>query len=996
MPDRFTCLAGALLGVALVTTPGSARSADWQSHLLTRWEGTGATGNATSGLNVGVVGPLLSADGRTLAFDSNASNLIAGEPAIYTNVRNAFLADAVTGAAVLASHAAGAPTRPANGQSGGFALSGDGRFLLLGSYATDLVTGIADTNEGMDVFVVDRDSGAIDLVSVAVGGTSTGADVSVPLAISADGDTVVFRNGSNDMLVGVSEGTGFGSPGLYLRRRSTGRVHLVNHLAGAPLAPASGWVATARLSADGRYVVYTSTAAGLVAGVEDFIVDTDVFLYDSVTDTTVLVSHDPANPSLATGANALLAVDPGAEHVLFSRNDGGWLYDRASGALSPIPGGFYGVLSGDARFVAYGDAVAPPGVIAEGIEFNVYLIDRHTGAKALLSHAAGVPQHTANGRSLPVGISADGRRVLFVSSATDLVAGQQDDNHGDDLFVYDRSDASVRLVSSAFGSDTRSATQPVLRAALSADGRTALFTSAAPDLLSEPDLNEVADAITVDLELGTRQPLSRATVVRPAALGGYSLGASTDARWLLYSASVAGSAAGSGAATFATYLVDADSRRRILFSHRVGDPTQLGYAQVYPGAVLTGDGAYVGFAGFGTDLAPDSTDALSAGLFLYERASGARRLVSHRAGDPSRRAGGGQPAAFSPDGRYLVYSSGADELVPDGRSGQRQQALLYDRIADASFLLSGSRGSRSVGADDGSRPLALSDDGRYVLLVSQADDLIAGLTLPAGPRSTLYLRDRETKRTWLVSHHDGDPTAAIGDATPAGMSADGRYVLFDSRATGLDASDDTNQSTDVFVWDRLSDRSTLVSRRTGAGAASSNGVSTAKAISADGRWILFDSTADDLVAGATSGHRSQVYLADRERGQIALVSHSTVSTATGSALGSTARKLSRDGRCAVFESASTDLAGGAGLKVGNLYRWCRDRPIQRISEPVAPVHAPNQGSVSASAIAISPDGARVLYESSSGALDAQIADPNSGSDVLVALHQDDLFRDEWE
>jgi Tol biopolymer transport system component len=352
-------------------------------------------------------------------------------------------------------------------------------------------------------------------------------------------------------------------------------------------------------------------------------------------------------------------------------------------------------------------------------------------------------------------------------------------------------------------------------------------------------------------------------------------------------------------------------------------------------------------------------------------------------------------AALSPDGRFLLYSSDADGLVAGPANG-KTQAYLYDRASDTSFLLSGAQGSPTVGGNGDSQPVALSDDGRYVLLQSTASDLVAGLAVGTGNVANIYLLDRMAQRISLVSHRHGVPEPAAIGATAVGMSADARFVLFGSAAPDLSATIDANQSVDVFVWDRDTDRTELVSRRPGGAVRSSDGASTARAISADGGRVLFDSTASDLVAGAGGPFRSQVYVADRERGTITLVSHAAGSDSAGSDVGATAGLLSRDGRCVVFSSLSTDLVSGTGLRGNNLYRGCRDRPVQRITEPVVIEHAPSSGSVFSSELAVSPDGARVLYLSRSGALDESVADPNSDSDALLALHQDDQFRDDYE
>ncbi len=983
-----------LITAALLSAMSCTQAADWQSRIVSRWDGTGATGNGPSGMNLASDAAVMSTDGRVIAFDSGASNLIPGLPTIYSNVRNAYRRDRATGALTLVSHAAGAPDRPANGQSAAIALSADGRWLLLASLATDLVDGLV-ASKGVDLYVADGVSGAVDPVTVAPGSPGVLIGSSRALAISDDGDVVLFLNWSNNLVPGVQGTTDF-TPGLYLRRRSTGSVRLVNHVAGDATRPALGLIGKALLSADGRTVVYSANASGQVAGMQDFNGTSDVFLYDADADTTTLVSHVPGDPlQSSTRPAKLVATDPAGTRVLFDRDDGGGLFDRGTGAVEALPAGV-AAMSANGRFVAYGSTQPPAGVTDPSPASDAYLLDRSSGAVTLLSHIAGDPQTAANSTSVPLAIGADGRRVLFRSVATDLVQGQQDDGAGDDLFVYDQVVGRNVLVTGVAGSATLTSSRSVQLARLSAAGNVVVFTSAAADLLAETDLNEAVDAFAVDLVQGTREPLARAVVDRPAAVGANSMATSPDGRWVLYGAPAAGATTLTHTPIDAVYLADTDSGQRRLVSHRAGQPEQPAAADVYYGGAISDDGAFAAYAGYLTD---QLTSAGSTnGLYLFDRAQGSNRLVTHLPGQPNMSAATlmvPSAIAFTPEGRYLAYASDAPDLVAGEVTRGFRQAYLYDRVADESFLLSGAAGSGSVAGFGDSVPAAVSADGRYVLFESSATDLVEGTQPTVENAYALYLRDRQTNTTRLVSHRVGEPNSPGFSAYATAMTSDGRFVLFYGTDPALTTTPDDNNANDVFVWDRDSDRTELVSRTPGADSHSGSRFSFPTAITDDGRFVLFNSAAADLPPTPNVAGVIQAYLADRSTGQRTLLTHGAAPGAPAIG-GGVSEVLSRDGRCAVIQSVSSDLLPGDGLIGADLYRWCRDRPLSRITEPVPTVQGPTPSYSSYRTLAISADGARVLFTTNSGALDATTVDPNYRDDLLIARQQDELFRDSYE
>jgi Tol biopolymer transport system component len=157
---------------------------------------------------------------------------------------------------------------------------------------------------------------------------------------------------------------------------------------------------------------------------------------------------------------------------------------------------------------------------------------------------------------------------------------------------------------------------------------------------------------------------------------------------------------------------------------------------------------------------------------------------------------------------------------------------------------------------------APSDGGRYVAFVSNASNLVAGDTNNA---SDIFVRDTVANTTTIASVSSGGVLANGGSNNPF-ITADGSRVAFTSSATNL-AANDTNGATDVFVRDRTTNKTILVSSDSLGHPA--NGGSTVEGMSAEGRFVLFDSTATNI-AGAPNTSEA-LYRADLLSGTITTV-----------------------------------------------------------------------------------------------------------------------------
>jgi hypothetical protein len=371
-------------------------------------------------------------------------------------------------------------------------------------------------------------------------------------------------------------------------------------------------------------------------------------------------------------------------------------------------------------------------------------------------------------------ISADGRFVAFSASASNLVAG--DTNGVDDVFVHDRQTGVTERVSVA--SDGSQANGVSRDPRMSADGRYVVFPSFATNLVPD-DTNGEYDVFVRDRQAGTTERVS----------------------------------------------VASDG----------SEPN--GFCQ---GTDISGDGRYVAFDSFATNLVAGDTNGLRD-IFVRDRQLGTTELVSVNAGDTDY-----QPR-LNADGRYVAFFSRdpvtGGVLVRDRMTQTTERANVNSQGQDANDLFS--------------QYVAITPDGRFVVFGSHATNLVTGDT---NGRGDVFLRDRQLGTTERVNVASGGSEANAATTFDPVVSADGRFVVFSSYATNL-VTGGTNGQGDVFLRDRqlgTTERVSVSSVR-----AEGNGSSaTGPEVSADGRFVAFSSFATNLVPGDTNGE-PDVFVRDR-------------------------------------------------------------------------------------------------------------------------------------
>ncbi len=220
---------------------------------------------------------------------------------------------------------------------------------------------------------------------------------------------------------------------------------------------------------------------------------------------------------------------------------------------------------------------------------------------------------------------------------------------------------------------------------------------------------------------------------------------------------------------------------------------------------------------------------------------------------------------------------------------------------------------------------AVSGDGRYVAFSSKATDLVAG---DGNAKSDVFVRDRVNGTTERVSVDSSEAEATGGDSQYASISADGRFVAFSSEATNLVASD-TNDDTDIFLRDRTNGTTERVSVSSSE-AQGDGGVSEHSSLSADGRFVAFESYQTGLVANDVGGQQD-IFVRDRTAGTTEQVNLTSTDQPAPNGFHSLPA-ISANGNLVAFFSSSTGLVPEDTSYVSDIY--VRDRgagTTQRVS-----------------------------------------------------------------
>jgi Tol biopolymer transport system component len=354
------------------------------------------------------------------------------------------------------------------------------------------------------------------------------------------------------------------------------------------------------------------------------------------------------------------------------------------------------------------------------------------------------------------------------------------------------------------------------------------------------------------------------------------------------------------------------------------------------------------------------------------------RLASHGPSAIQGNSYSSEPS-ISVDGREVAFSSAATNLVA-GDTNRAFDIFVYDRLKDATELVSAGMpplfpvstrpSGATVPANGGSARPSISANGDWVAFESHATNLI-----PPFDRNgavDIFVYDRDNRVTALVSV-SSDGIQGDGASFQPSISADGIFVAFSSVATNLVAGD-TNGTQDIFVHDRDTDATELVS--VSSDGMQGDGPSYQPSISAHGRYVAFSSAATNLVAGDTN-RTHDIFVYDREKDVLELVSVRSDGIQGNGA--SHEPSISWDGRYVAFSSAATNLVAGDTNGTSDIFVHDRDNDA---TELVSVSWMRTQGDGSSVAPSISPDGRYVAFSSAATNLDSW-GDTNRDYDVFV-------------
>ena len=674
------------------------------------------------------------------------------------------------------------------------------------------------------------------------------------------------------------------------------------------------------MTADGRFVLFSSSANNLVPG-DNSQLGLDVFLRDRGSNTTVLVS---ANFSSTGGGNG----------------------NSLAGQVST--NGRYAVFQSDASDLLPGDT--------NGVS-DIFVRDLQAASNILVSVAA--DGSWGNGASTDPVMTPDGRYVVFVSAATNLVAG--DTNGIPDVFVRDLLNGSTRLVSIGAKGNGTGASSPVI----TPDGRYVAFFSTSQGLAAGVSASTAGEVYVRDLiaNVTTWASTNAANVVSNALhlnfAASFHPAISGDGRFVSFKAGWTNGATapgGSGVAGVIIFQYDSSNGATTSISSN-GFPAWLQNDDVY-GPEMSPDGRFVVFVA-------TNQDAACLAVQLWDAQAGTNLNVSVATNGSLPTNSISDSPAVSADGHYVVFMSNATNLTGNAVSNGFH---IYRRDVQAGT-------TQFLDVDTNGMGLAnlvttipvMSADGRFVVF----DSLDGGLVSGDNNRAfDVFVRDLNGGTTELISRSASGLIPQTGDGLSSlaqyALSDDGRKIVFTSYADDL-VPNDFNGTSDVFAYDLATGTNMLVS--VGADGNPAAGFSFSPALALGGRFVVFVSTATNLVVGTTNLF-ANVFLRDLQTGTNALVSVAPDGLTPGNGDAATPA-VNQDGRYVVFVSRASNLASGGSASTANTY-------LRNLASGTTTLLTNNASTMLTPSI--SADGQYVCYFGSGS--QAMVRDTQSGTNVF--------------
>jgi Tol biopolymer transport system component/methionine-rich copper-binding protein CopC len=832
---------------------------------------------------------------------------------------------------------------PAHGDTYFFGFSPDGAKVLLRSYATNLVPGLDLTYGNVRFYVKDLTTGEVTLVSPLDGPTSSTGDTDLRVVFASNGSIVITSRADN-----LVPGDTNGAVDIFTKDLGTGAVTRLTTTASG--AQANGDSSSPDVSPDGHRLAFYSSASNLVAGDTNnssdlFIknLDTGVITRVSTTDGGAQLNGELTGSQILWNANQLFFTSDATNTSASDSNGATDLFvkDLNTGTISRISDAAAGVqangsveafkVSHDGTKVAFWSGAS--NLVAGDTNglVDLFIKDLTTGTITRVSTSSdGTPTDSGDlARKFAPSFSADDKQIAFLSFSGDLVPG--DTNGGGDIFVKDLVTGLVTRVSTAADGSQGLYQSPSANYAypggFSPDGSMIAFTSEASGLVDgakAPSLNE-AFIKTLHPAPGTAADTYVASYSAPLVIDAAHGLLANDA-----------TADGKGALTVTAF-----------------SDAQHGRVDLNPDGsfTYTPDGAFVGIdsftykAGAGYQSSPDTTVTIKV-------TGNIERVDTQADGSQAYYGVFPQTPVLSPDGKYVALVTHSSDLAPNPYLAA-SQVVLKNLATGALTIASGpSGGDMPVFSPDGTK-IAFSSGYRDIVVMDLASgastvvSTLSGGTTGVGasfypvfsPDSAsilfrsasaqltdnlagdLFVKNLTTGAITRVSTAaDGTPANGqlVGGSVPGySFSSDGHWIVFASSADNLVAGD-TNNIDDIFVKNLQTGQVIRVS--TASDGAQSNGNSETPVFSPDGKSVAFQSGAENLVSGDTN-KAPDIFIKNLETGAITRVStgangEQATETTTGT---SGYPVFSPDGTRIAFVSAATNLVPGVGSSNGDIY-----------------------------------------------------------------------------
>ena len=817
---------------------------------------------------------------------------------------------------------AGDPAAQGGETNGVQGMSSDGRYAVFVSTGRTLVPGQIDgSSVSKDVFLMDFQTSTVRLVDHTGDGLTTSNQGALNPVISADGSTVLFESTSTDLV----QGHGPSGNNLYRYDVASGVVSLVSHTAKDPLAYATtNGSFDARISDDGKTLIYTSTSNNVVGGVVDTNNAEDLFVYNANSNSSRLVTHIAGSVS------------------------------ATASSISLVPGS--ASISGNGAKIVYYSNLT--NLVTGQVDVNqmrdLFIYDVATSVTSLVSHSSTSVTSTGNGLpgdgKVRTSISADGGLVVYDTLSTDVVEAVTDNNGQTDTYLYETATGKNSLITVSATNSLQTGNGGSFDPVISADGSEIALRSAATDLINGLTLNS---AVPLYLYMvGQSQPtlithvpgspLVAASDAPNSSVYDPAPKFSNDGLTIVYAGPYTNLASGQidTNGIVDTFLYHVGSDTSDLVSHAATSliTTSNFLGTNAGGLFVSGDGSKVLFQSTSSNLDGDVSDGnVSPDVFVYDSASRVNVLISHRFQQPSA-------SAYGSSSENVSDSSG-----------------YYDRV--------------------------VSQDGTYVVFASDAPNVVPG-QVDNNRGTDIFVRNTRTNITRLVSHAVGvfDSTAANTPSTGKfSISDDGQTIVFSSSATDLtaDAYSETDIGTEqIFAYDVSTELVTLVSHAAGSTSAS-NGLASNPHISGNGAKVVYESSASNLFPNQVGSSEDGIYVFDIASNSTVIVSHVAGSSSTVAAaayLSPAGVTISRDGSTIAYYSTARDLISDQidPNSTIDLFVYHVNNGVNKLVTHPAGSPETASGTTSYSVPSISDDGNWIAYADDAQNVVAGESDSNGG------------------